>query len=569
MTKSWVSVFFPCLFIFLSPVRGIASDNPAGEPLKIHHYIVLSASEGVESLFTEIENKALPDIEGVCFRISWRQFTSDMDTAAWDALRACLDACNAHGWTCIPVIDLDPQFVDLTDPSRIAGLKKQFHFLKDHSHGTYPEQITFSLDTDSGFVIPAQNPNLTKSFRRHLQRRYHDLEHLNQSWQGDFTSWAQIDPGSLDTHSPQSRRDLSTWQKEILKDCINACFAEARRQFPRSHLNLRIRAGLDANVLMDVAARWKAAIQIVCDKDNYGMQFAATRPLLTAARVHGVNCRLVLTTPVDAQVLKRACYISASSGIRDLIHEIDVTRPNSAVSRIPLDPIPQPTRVTTGEIRVAVLATLPSPEFQMLMAQLRDITDFDCLDEESILHGALKHYDVLISLDAVSVPRNVLKKIERFALSGGVVFHAGFTGLLTDLSGTDREFVRLFKCDTIGPKQTGHPTEMDRRQASEILSAGLKRVRHGTTVLYPAHQGDFPAYLEFLRLCLFGHIRIADFIPLKDPGDVYEGLYWTQTGEHAILYFNESGKDREILIYPAGRAHRLIIPAGEIVESEY
>ncbi len=307
-----------------------------------------------------------------------------------------------------------------------------------------------------------------QDFRTFFADRYRDIQTLNNAWGTTFDSFDHIDYPPLASQAieglqetvattPQQRRrwlDFINWYDSGMTRLTQQVCSIARKHFPKTTLVLPFGGGSeDLCYAQDISALAKVAAQ-------YGVQVRST---------HGGFKPFAENYP---QMLKRVA--SAAKFYHDplWLEPPGKISPDRQVSRFMealscgcwgyWDWADNPTAwpdvyrqyrgFLTREspvVDVALLFPTTSHRLQMkdryppllakIGAELRDVMDFDVLDEELVADGAADGYRVIIWTDGNIIEAPVLEKLRCWVENGGVLLRLG-AGPVTTVEG-DRSAV--------------------------------------------------------------------------------------------------------------------------------
>ncbi len=307
--------------------------------------------------------------------------------------------------------------------------------LSDFSEVKYPRAAPRFVHWYAGAM-----KNLTKFGVRTLARK------------ADF--WDRVSIGAIRLKYPSFKNknshrhwlDFVKWYENAMTRWAGFWLKTARKYFPRNEIYLAV--GGDGNAILgadfseqaEVAAKNGAGVRITNQEDDYVKTFVLSRWISSACRFYGTRYATEeawhsLPEGITARVFEAATSGASAIYFKDLISEDidakwtqypDVGEPTECAARFS-----KSADFITGEnpkIEIAVL--LPETSFAIdplilssiysKSMKLRDVLDFDYVDEKMIGDGALKTYRFLIQLDGNLVIPETLKEIEKWVARGGV-----------------------------------------------------------------------------------------------------------------------------------------------------
>ncbi|MEP6754634.1 MAG: hypothetical protein ABJA67_03960, partial [Chthonomonadales bacterium] len=146
------------------------------------------------------------------------------------------------------------------------------------------------------------------------------------------------------------------------------------------------------------------------------------------------------------------------------------------------------------------LASLPI--FTNGCTQIRDVLNYDILDEPLVQNGSLDHYRVLVLWEGTVVEKETLARIRDWVQAGGVLVGFDF-GKIETVEGDKSWFtdvfgfagkLNLYKWD--GPDPRPGEVKLD---SQRIRKEWSKPYGRGWTVFFPAHKNLISIYYEVVR----------------------------------------------------------------------
>lgn len=262
----------------------------------------------------------------------------------------------------------------------------------------------------------------------------------------------KADPGGQ-----QRWLDFVSWYLGSMTDWVEFWIKTARKHFPNTEIYLvtggdgKPKLGADFSAQAKVAAKYNAGIRITNQTDDYAHSFSLTRLVSSAARFYGTY----FTTEEGGinlpQGVTMRLFDAATSGAKGFYcKSIIGTGTDICTGRT--SPLGKPTqgalnlaqnihhlRLSQPIIDVAVLfpntsiALDPSALISVYSqcSQLRDMVDFDLVDENMVIDGALKKYRFLVALDGNQLRRQTIMEVENWVKEGGILIATRDTGLST------------------------------------------------------------------------------------------------------------------------------------------
>jgi hypothetical protein len=414
------------------------------------------------------------------------------------------------------------------------------------------------------------DPYAQADFRGKMKQKYRTIESLNSAWATNFHSFEDLKcpPDKLQLDSAGSRRqwlDFINWRYDCMTNYCEMVCRIARKYFPNTLLVIPLGCG---------------------DEDLRHAQDNTALPKM--AKKYGVHVRSThggyLPFPQNyAMMLKR---IATACKFYDvpfwteppgrITEDGEVSRFFEAIScrsygywDWAFNPTSSPhvfqkykAFLTREEPLVDVALFYPStdaclhpergysPRFQEGAAAIRDVMDYDIVDEQLILDGVLKNYRVLIFFEGQFVEKEVLKKIDSWVRnSGGVVVAYNFgavstvegdTSIWTKLFGRNGKYQGNFEIGRI-ENFLQHVKDLDPSVSKESLPIYVNRVGKGYVIFLDRSWDSKRLYYALLQDVVY---NLSALDPSKtdaiEVDSSFDGVYCTllPSGEVIVHNFN-------------------------------
>ena len=420
------------------------------------------------------------------------------------------------------------------------------------------------------------DPYALADFRTFLKERYGDTEGLGLAWDGSYGAFTDVSPFLLDD-APSERAwlDFVDWYRGAMNDWIDLWMRETRRAFPDTPIQLCTGGhappthGSHFGEQARLAAKYDGGIRITNEASHYPRNFWLTRWVASAGDFYGAPYSFEPAGPVDINGITRRVYGVAASGAKGLFEYYpnvfsERGRTNQFYDQIAF--FKQHERL----VDVAVLIpdtwlTLGgdgrySPFFHKL-EPLRDLIDFDLVDERMLERGAARRFRVLLVLEADIFERSTFETLRSYAEGGGIVIAVcGQASFRTPRGGEGQELPELFAT----PAPEGKP-------AGRSIGDG------GTIRLPIAYDPEKDGVMDQLVDSIH---RPSSVLPGAPGGPSLDGLadsmYVTLTRD-ALLYLNTSDevfttvpgwdeKDMAFFQFSPEPPGRIEVPAQSVLE---
>ena len=436
-------------------------------------------------------------------------------------------------------------------------------------------------------------------FQHWLRQKFGSVTGLNRRWGSRYRGWEDIHP-SLRHQAASDRAwlDQITWYRESMVRWADHWLVAAHGAFPRQRIYLCTGGdgmphhGSDFSLQCRIASERDSGVRITNEGSDYSFNFLVTRLVSTASRHYGNFFGIEPASAVDPPGIVARIYNVATSGAAQL-HEYSYNVYTPDGTR---DDARRAFELHRAHLQVG----RPTPEVAVLLPTsdltcrevgfsrrivdgarwLRDVCDFDLVDENLVRDGAMVAYRFLVVLDGSMLEAATLQAVERWVLEGGALLS---WQLLRDVEGSDavsrrifgltprsQELVGIQSLRLLEPAFLSHLAQVPRLvtvrsydglnetvlRAAETELDGtdviwLNRCGNGWGVFYTGPieddpdlsftwMGDQHMYLHVIRDFLF---RLSEIAPgwqdLAAIDDELDGVYGSEL-EDRWLYFNST-----------------------------
>jgi len=317
-----------------------------------------------------------------------------------------------------------------------------------------------------------------RDFADKMQRKYKTIAALNEAWDAKLSGFEKVEYPQLDAEreTPGQRRqwlDFVGWYYDSMTEYAASIFRIARKYFPKAMLVVPLGCGDEA---------------ITHGQDNTALPKIARKYGVHIRSTHGgylpvpQNYGSMLGRIASACKFYKAPFWTEPPG--GISVEGEVGRFFEAIScgsfgywDWGMNPTNAPhvfekygAFLTTEQPVVDIALFYPTtdrrlhpefnypPRFREGASAIRDVVDYDILDERMIEDGALKGYRVLVLFEGNFVESRTLRKIEAWVKSGGVVVSCNF-GPIASVEGDESVWRRLFGIPESATEAPGGPLE--------------------------------------------------------------------------------------------------------------
>lgn len=290
------------------------------------------------------------------------------------------------------------------------------------------------------------DPYAIASFQNAMKRKYGDTKALNLAWGTRASTFSEVRPpeeikdGFKPTpaawHTAQDRHrwlDFITWYHQAIIDFAENSLRVVLRYFPRE--KVRMKPGGNAGGVNPIAwgtycpgyAKMAGPYGVTLQPADCQGAYFGDKWLATAYQFYGVRLATEPAGGLDQAGFVRRMFSDASCGAAQMFtyefeqHVPEIQRYAHLLTGHP------------GETQIAVLCPTTlyrlggdlSPTIRAA-TRLRDMADYDVLDELLIADGALtKRYRVLIMLEPQWIEQGILDRVQRWVRRGGTLVVVG------------------------------------------------------------------------------------------------------------------------------------------------
>ena len=309
-----------------------------------------------------------------------------------------------------------------------------------------------------------------KDFADHLQQKYKNISALNEAWGTSYEKFAQVEYPvyySRKGKKPRAYLDFLHWYTQSDIDFAAKIINVIDKWFPKTQINLLPGGtaalpqtlGTDGTGFAKLAgetARKFGRDKIIITVADRGGNYFWDKFYTSASQFYG--CRF-MSCPAgpglsDAALVARI-FSDASGGIDGYEDYPENIWPGANVWK-------EYSKCLTGKKAVVETAVfLPTSESYLQeyplatrelglaptidgAVMMRDISDYDVVDERLVQDGALEKYRFLVIFQGNTVEKNTMEKIAKWVKGGGVLIARNF-GPMATVEGDSSIYNGLFK----------------------------------------------------------------------------------------------------------------------------
>jgi hypothetical protein len=293
-------------------------------------------------------------------------------------------------------------------------------------------------DVHNHYGYWCHDPLARADFRNTMLQKYGGLAQLNAVWKRSFRTPDEIDyPQKPRAEARREWLDFINWYHDAVGRAVEINLAAARKHFPNTLLMVPAgfmdedpRGGNDNSLIPKIAAKYQAGVRSTHSGVKPFAENAATMlgRLGSACRFYNVPFWLEaslarLTQEQEVERLFEAISQGASGlygWAGNTVQHRDVYYRYNRFLRVekPITDVAMFYPAMAQKIRTQQGY---APLFQRACSLLRDVTNFDIVDDRMVLDDCLSRYRLLILWEGTMADQAVLDKIKAWVAEGGVL----------------------------------------------------------------------------------------------------------------------------------------------------
>ncbi|RJP32296.1 MAG: glycosyl hydrolase family protein [Candidatus Omnitrophota bacterium] len=315
----------------------------------------------------------------------------------------------------------------------------------------------------------ANDPYAHLDFRRTMETAYGRIETLNEAWDTNYESFADVKT-VLPTlcYSKQRRLDMARWYTRSMSDWCEWWALEARKAMPDTPIYQSaggwgfLDAGTDYVDQTKSMVKIKGGIRLTNEIDSFQENVYATRLAATAAKLYGVDLGYEPASSHTARgAVGRLFNTITTNGDHLFTYHSNVLSRQLAIDKwlahYPLLDLRQDSVIDVAVYYPETMNQLDEGTFRHLYAwgfnpraaEVRRHVDVDYLNETLMRDGFLCRYKVLIFIWGNIIDQDVLQIIDDWIRNGGVAVYPSFPrGNLETIEGDASIFRKWSSGDT-------------------------------------------------------------------------------------------------------------------------
>ncbi|MHB0997865.1 MAG: alpha-amylase family protein [Armatimonadota bacterium] len=338
-------------------------------------------------------------------------------------------------------------------------------------------------------------------FSSQMKKRYKNIEALNKTWGTGFKSFDALEyPDFIKDHSliadplkltPQVRMrvlDFIDWYYDSQSRFIRSSVSIVRKYFPNKEIIVSMGYGSQLTAFGNDdtgIAQLCKELKVSCQTPG-NVDYICLKSLATPCHFYGVPYFTEPPGDVNRNAQINRIWADSSCGVQtffDYPQNLLGAKDEFAKYRDYLD--------GAGSI-VEAAVLFPTTDHRLRYEHwptrtlecvnvLREVLDYDLVDERLIRDGALDKYKILLAYDGNIMEASTLRAIKKWVSSGGILLVRDF-GPVETIDGDRSIYKEIFP--QIADKG------LERPSLAEIVSSYSRKVGKGYVLTVPAHQSD-------------------------------------------------------------------------------
>ncbi len=304
-----------------------------------------------------------------------------------------------------------------------------------------------------------------KAFQTAMVAKYGDISHLNIAWKRSFKAPDEIAfplPTGIRPEAKREWLDFVEWYQAGVGQAVETNLSAARQRFPKTLLMLPVgfsdenpRGGNDNSLLPKLAAKFSADVRSTHGGFRPFAENSATMfgRIASACRYYGVPFWSEPPGPLTPEQEVGRIFEDISQGAKghfewseNALSNIDVFYKYGKLMRVE-KPIVDVAMFYPAEAQ----RLRPDQGYNQLFAQactyMRDVANYDIVDDRMVLDDCLSHYRVLALWEGTQADQKTLDRIRNWVNAGGTLLAYDFgkvstfegdTGWWNDMFGYSR-----------------------------------------------------------------------------------------------------------------------------------
>jgi len=265
------------------------------------------------------------------------------------------------------------------------------------------------------------DPQAVADFQRWLREKYGNLERLNAAWKSDLKAWEAFRPVKDEKSGARAWLDTVDWYRDSMNRWIGLWMGVTTREMPGVPVYLCTGGhappehGSEFGIQSKLAAKYEGGVRITNEGSDYPANFAVTRWVASACRFYGTFFGFEPAGGVDDKGIVARVFNATASGAKQLHHYPDNILGNpKAVEK--WKQYGGLMRLRAPKIDVALwypnrMVDLRRGDVWRLLREMREVCDYDIVDDCMIRDGALDRYRILVCVSGGPDEADILERV--------------------------------------------------------------------------------------------------------------------------------------------------------------
>ncbi|MEW6203493.1 MAG: alpha-amylase family protein [bacterium] len=378
-------------------------------------------------------------------------------------------------------------------------------------------------------------------FQKYLKEIYKNIESLDSAWGTAFRDFGEVKPFlKTDAPSPRAWLDFVEWYRVSMEQWADFWLKTTKKYFPNTPIYLCTGGdgvpehGSRFSRQVKISAKYGAGVRITNEGSDYGMNFHLTRWVSSAGKFYNSFYGFEPASAVTPDGIVRRIYNVAASGAVQLFeYSGNVTGSDEATGNF---------RDNIGKFEIShpmMKTAVFIPETYLVLnrerwglffnelGMLRDLMDFDFVDEGMAADGALANYQILVMQQGNIVADEAAEKIQQWVKRGGIFAASGIENI----------------------KRLGGMPFFDGFTARAPAATRLDKLAHPYGEGYIVNFRPDLNYFILFRTVLKNLIYRTDlidkkYVPMPEIDEFMDGIYTTLLSD-GLLLLNVTDKEWE------------------------
>jgi hypothetical protein len=356
-------------------------------------------------------------------------------------------------------------------------------------------------------------------FQKWLKNKYGEREKLAAAWGTQPAKWDEILPAKNEkVPSVRAWLDTVDWYRDSMNCWVELWMKTTAKEMPGTEIYLCTGGhappehGSEFGIQSKLAAKYKGGVRITNEGSDYAANFAITRWVGSASRFYGGFFGYEPASSVNEVGILARIFNATASGARQL-HDYSNNTLGNQKSLANWRKYGHLMKARKPKIDVAVwypnrMVDLRKGDVWKRLRDMREVCDYDFVDDQMIRDGALDKYKLLVCISAGPYEGDILQRVREWASEGRTLYIPAGSGLeLQSLSADGKAVPVALPKGGVQQIQTGANLE--------DYWAGLRKELASNGVLVTGIRGVYGAVFEDGSVLLLNTTASAQNVSVK------------------------------------------------------